>query len=92
MLIFPSGNRDERRFQDPEKFDVRRDARFHLAFGNGTHVCGGQHLARMEMEVMLEALVERCTLIKTSEPEIGTNRGLYGFTRLSFELQTALGN
>ena len=41
---------------------------------------------------MLEALVERCTLIKTSEPEIGTNRGLYGFTRLPFELQTALGN
>lgn len=86
MLIYPSANRDERRFDDPDRFDVKRDARGQLAFGNGTHMCGGQHLARMEMEVMLEALVERCRIIRAGEPEIGANRGLYGFTSLPFEL------
>lgn len=89
MLVYPSANRDERRFVDPDRFDIRRDARAQLAFGNGTHMCGGQHLARMEMEVMLEALVERCESIEAGEPEIGTNRGLYGFTRLPLALRSA---
>ncbi len=89
MLIYPSANRDERRFPDPDRFDIRRDARSQLAFGNGTHMCGGQHLARLEMEVMLEALVESCETMEAGEPEIGANRGLYGFTRLPLELMPA---
>ena len=89
MLIYPSANRDERRFDDPDRFDIRRDARAQLAFGNGTHMCGGQHLARMEMEVMLEALVERGVEIEAGDPEIGANRGLYGFASLPFELKRA---
>lgn len=89
MLVYPSANRDERRFVDPDRFDVTRDARAQLAFGNGTHMCGGQHLARMEMEVMLEALVESCAAIWAGEPGIGENRGLYGFTSLPFELRSA---
>lgn len=89
MLIYPSANRDERRFDDPDRFDIRRDARAQLAFGNGTHMCGGQHLARMEMEVMLEALVERGVEIEADDPEIGANRGLYGFASLPFELKSA---
>lgn len=89
MLIYPSANRDERRFPDPDGFDVRRDARAQLAFGNGTHMCGGQHLARMEMEVMLETLVERCDALDAGAPEIGANRGLYGFTSLPFALTRA---
>ena len=89
MLIYPSANRDERRFEDPERFDVTRDARAQLAFGNGLHMCGGQHLARMEMEVMLEAVVERCETIEAGDPEVGTNRGLYGFTHLPLALRSA---
>ena len=88
MLVYPSANRDERRFHEPERFDIRRDARAHLAFGNGQHMCGGMHLARMEMEVMLEALVGQCVAIETGEPEIGENRGLYGFARLPCELRS----
>ena len=89
MLVYPSANRDERRFTDPDRFNILRDARSQLAFGNGTHMCAGQHLARMELEVMLEALVERCRTIEAGDPEIGTNRGLYGFTRLPLELASA---
>ena len=87
MIIYPSGNRDERRFEHPDRFDIhRKDARAHLAFGNGAHMCGGLHLARMEMEVLLEALVERDVALEAGEPAIGANRGLYGFERLPFEL------
>ena len=88
MLVYPSANRDERRFEAPERFDVGRDARAHLAFGNGQHMCGGMHLARMEMEVMLEALVEQCATIETGAPDISANRGLYGFSRLPCTLHS----
>ena len=50
MLIYGSVNRDERRFPDPDRFDIARDARAQLAWGTGTHMCGGMHLARLEME------------------------------------------
>lgn len=53
-----SGNRDEAVFADPFSFDVRRDARRHLAFGMGPHFCLGAQLARMQLQSMLRVLVE----------------------------------
>jgi len=88
MLLYGSANRDERQYADPDAFDVTRDARSHLAWGSGPHMCAGMHLARIEMEVMLEALVECCAALDAGEPEIHANRGLYGFTRLPFELRS----
>ncbi len=88
MLIYASANRDERKFADPDRFDITRDARLQLAWGVGTHLCGGLHLAKLEMEVMLEALLEHCATIEVGEPEVGTNRGLYGFVRLPLELRS----
>ena len=88
MLIYASANRDERKFADPDRFDITRDARSQLAWGVGTHLCGGLHLAKLEMEVMLEALLEHCATIEVGEPEVGTNRGLYGFVRLPLELRS----
>lgn len=89
MIIYGAANRDERRFPDPDRFDVNRDARAQLAWGNGVHMCGGMHLARMEMEVMLEALVERCSRIESrGEPIAGTNRGLLGFDHLPISLHS----
>ncbi len=87
MLIYASANRDERRFKDPDRFDVTRDARAQLAWGSGPHLCGGMHLAKMEMEVMLEALLEHCEALEAGEPELLANRGLYGFASLPFELR-----
>ncbi len=88
MLIYGSANRDERRYPDADRFDMTRDARAHLAWGSGPHMCVGMHLAKMEMEVMVEALLERCEDIHVGEPEPLGNRGLYGFSRLPIELRS----
>jgi cytochrome P450 len=65
-----AANRDPSRFDEPERFDVTRNARGHLGFGHGIHVCLGKHLARMEMRVALGALIERFpTLQLNSSPE-----------------------
>ncbi|MCW3040989.1 MAG: cytochrome [Solirubrobacterales bacterium] len=55
-----SANRDEEVFEDGDRFDVRRtNASKHLAFGTGVHTCMGNHLAKMELRIMLEALTQR---------------------------------
>ena len=87
MIIYASANRDERFFKDPARFDIRRDARAQLAWGSGPHLCGGLHLAKMEMEVMLEALLEHCEVLEAGEPELIANRGLYGFSNLPLALR-----
>jgi cytochrome P450 len=55
-----AANRDPSRWSDPDRFDLFREAKPHLAFAIGQHVCLGQHLARMETRVLLERLFARC--------------------------------
>ena len=59
MMCYPSANRDEDVFEDPFRFDITRPPSRHLAFGYGSHVCLGQHLARMEMRIFFEELFAR---------------------------------
>ncbi len=54
-----AANRDERRWQRPEEFDIFRDRKAHIAFGHGPHTCIGLHLARMETQVAITALLDR---------------------------------
>jgi cytochrome P450 len=54
-----AANHDERRWPDPERFDIHRAQRQHIAFAAGPHTCLGMHLARMETRVVLEALLDR---------------------------------
>lgn len=54
-----SANRDERRWDHPDRLDVHRDARGHLAFGDGPYGCVGQQLARVELAEAVTALVTR---------------------------------
>jgi cytochrome P450 len=69
-LWFPSGNRDEEVFENPYTFDVKRSPNEHIAFSRGEHFCGGAHLARLELQLTLQALLPRVKQIKlTSKVE-----------------------
>lgn len=60
MLMLAAANREETRWDDPDDFDISRDSpKPHIAFGHGPHVCLGMHLARMEMRVALNLLLDR---------------------------------
>jgi cytochrome P450 len=60
LLMFGSANHDPRRYPDPELFDADRDDRPpHIAFGFGRHRCIGEHLARLEMRIVVEELLRR---------------------------------
>ena len=59
LLLYPSANRDEEVFENPMQFDIRRSPNDHLAFGGyGTHFCLGASLARLELKVMFEELLQ----------------------------------
>jgi cytochrome P450 len=58
-LWWPSANRDESVFEDPFRFDIRRDPNPHLTFGYRTHFCLGANLARMEIRCILDELLDR---------------------------------
>jgi cytochrome P450 len=60
MLMLAAANREEDRWDDPDDFDsARAEPRPHISFGNGPHMCIGMHLARMEMRVALNLLLDR---------------------------------
>jgi cytochrome P450 family 142 subfamily A polypeptide 1 len=71
LLLYPSANRDETVFDDPETFDIGRTPNDHMAFGFGAHFCLGNRLARMELTVMFDRLFERLpdlALVSGEEP------------------------
>jgi cytochrome P450 family 142 subfamily A polypeptide 1 len=71
LLLYPSANRDERVFDRPEEFDIARNPNDHMAFGFGSHFCLGNRLARMELSVMFDRLLERLpdlALAENAEP------------------------
>ena len=59
MFLTGSANRDDRRFPDGDRFDVRREVGAHLAFGYGIHFCLGAALARLEGRIALEEVLSR---------------------------------
>lgn len=67
-LWWASANRDETVFTDPFAFDVRRDPNPHVAFGMGGHTCLGERLGRLQMRIMLEALLDHAERIEPSAP------------------------
>lgn len=85
---FASANQDERRFPEPEKFDITRDnLREQVAFGKGVHHCLGAALSRREMNVGFKVLFERVGNFRLAEgadnPEFSANALLHGLTGLN---------
>jgi cytochrome P450 len=60
VLVYGAANRDERRFRDPDRFDVTRGRFRHLGFGEGMHGCLGAPLARLEAEIAFTTLLAGC--------------------------------
>jgi cytochrome P450 len=69
VVLLGAANRDERRFPDPDRFDVGRDTRGHVAFGFGAHFCLGASLARLEAKAALDALVPELPRFARVRPE-----------------------
>jgi cytochrome P450 len=82
IVFYGSGNRDERKFADPDRFDVRRGANDQLGFGAGPHACVGMHLARIEMRALLTALASRVHRFEVVEAQRSLHNVLRGFSYL----------
>ncbi|MFD3839478.1 cytochrome P450 [Streptomyces sp. NPDC058642] len=64
IVVNEIGNRDPEAFEDPDRLDITRDARRHVAFGFGIHQCLGQPLARMELQVVYGTLYRRIPTLR----------------------------
>jgi cytochrome P450 len=82
LILYASANRDERKWKDPERFDIGRRVPDQLAFGTGSHVCAGQHLAKLELTALLESLIRQVRRFSVSNPVWFRNNLLRGLESL----------
>jgi cytochrome P450 len=77
MISIAAANRDPAVFPDPDRFDVSREnARLHVAFAHGPHVCVGMHLARLEAHTAVGRLFERFDTVEMLDPAATEPRGI----------------
>ena len=89
LLFLAAANRDPRRWERADTFDVSRRAAGHMTFGTGIHGCVGQAVARLETEAILGALAKRVELFElTAEPKRRLNNTLRGFDTLPLRIET----
>jgi cytochrome P450 len=91
ILVAPgAANRDPRRWDDPDAFDIDHDAGGHLGFGYGIHECVGQVIARLEMEALFGEMIKRVERIEPIGPaQRRLNNTLHGFASLPVRLHSA---
>jgi cytochrome P450 len=90
LLFLGAANRDPRKWDQPEAFDVRRRALGHVALGVGIHACVGQLVARLEAEAVLSALLDRVASIELSGPVVPRlNNTLHGYASAPVRLRAA---
>jgi cytochrome P450 len=84
LCLVGSANRDEREFEDPDRFDIHRQNPHHLTFGYGSHFCLGTALARLEGRVALEEMLKRFPdwEVDLSQSELGWAPGVRGYSSL----------
>jgi 4-methoxybenzoate monooxygenase (O-demethylating) len=89
LLFLAAANRDPRRWDRSDTFDVSRRAAGHMTFGTGIHGCVGQAIARLETEAILTALASRVVSFElTGEPQRRLNNTLRGFDTLPLRVAT----
>lgn len=80
LILLGGANRDPRKWNEPDRYDIDRNVVGHLGFGVGIHMCVGQMLARMEAEILLGEFVRRCESFEIAGPPVrhynNTVRGL----------------
>lgn len=93
VLLFASGNRDPKRFREPDRFDPDRADTQHFGFGGGPHYCLGAQLARMEAEVALVALAKKLMEPRLVEdpPPYRPGASLRGPKRLELRIEGIVG-
>ena len=90
MLCYASGNRDEEVFPNSDAFDIDRTPNRQLAFGNGAHLCLGQHLARLEMRILFEELLPRLKSVSLDgEPRYSESFFVNGLKTLPIKFELA---
>ncbi|WP_241251447.1 cytochrome P450 [Candidatus Protofrankia californiensis] len=83
MLCYPSGNRDEDVFENPDVFDLTRRPNKHISFGYGPHMCLGQHVTKIEMRILFEELLPRLKSIQLAgDPKLSQANFVGGLTKL----------
>ena len=90
LVFFAGANRDPRRWDQPDRFDIRRKVAGHMGFGHGVHNCVGQVIARMEGEALLRALAGRIGSWRLNgEPRPRLNNTLRGLDTLPVAVEPA---
>ncbi|MGW0916256.1 cytochrome P450 [Streptomyces sp. NPDC002784] len=85
-----SGNRDERHFAEPDRFDISRKPNTHLTFGHGIHFCIGTPLARLESRIVLNELLDRYRQVDVGTPVYyERSPEIFGVKSLPITVQTA---
>ncbi len=90
-VLYGSANRDPEEFENADEFDIGRHPNRHLAFARGPHFCMGNHLSRLDMEIVFTTLLRRFSAINLneSEPEYRLGLSVRGPKSLQIELTPA---
>ena len=86
LVMYAAANRDPRRFENPDRFQIERDSTDHVGFGHSAHRCVGMNLALLEITAMLTALVGKVRAIELIDAERADNAILRGFEKLALRL------
>lgn len=90
VAFIASANRDPRRWENPDQFDIRRRASGNVAFGTGIHGCVGQMMARLEGDILLSALARKIKSIKLEgEPVLHFNNTVRGYDSIPVSVTAA---
>lgn len=82
LVMYGSANRDDRHYDAPGRFDIRRDNGDHLGFGHANHMCVGMNLAKLEITALVQALLPRVSRFELLEAKRARNNILRGFEQL----------